>query len=113
MDYIWDAIKRLFIAIVNLVKKIFRDVINFGRDVVGWFKKLALDPRRHVPFITNTKTLKEMIHDAPVVDCGIFAAVYDEQSDSITNGVLIEADELDSETLSQLRKGDDGITILR
>ena len=111
---IWDAVKRLFNGFVRVIKRIIVGILNFAKDVVRWFKNFNLDPRRQTPFVINAKNLKDIIADAPVVNCGIFAGVYDNESETITESEIIEADKLDSEARDILSSADakDGLVVL-
>jgi hypothetical protein len=109
---IWDAIKQLFNGFVRILKRIIEGILNFAKHVVNWFKMLNLNPATQTPFIMDAKNLSSVIAKAPKVDCGIFAGVYDNQSETITECEIIEADKFDSTTKSVLRKAEDGIVVL-
>lgn len=53
-----------------------------------------------------------MIKEAPVVDCGIFEAVYNEEKDTIEHMRVVEAEELDDETKNVLSKAEQGLVVL-
>lgn len=106
---IWDAIKRLLSTVGELIKRIVVSVLNFAKHVVTWFKLLNLNPTKQTPFIIDAKKLEK----APRYNCGIFAGVYDNETESITECEIIEADKLDSKTKSVLgNAGEDGIVVL-
>ncbi len=110
---IWDAIKRLFSAVGRLIKRIVVSILNFAKHVVNWFKLLNLNPTKQTPFVIDAKHLSSMIAKAPRVNCGIFAGVYDNETETITECEIIEADELDSKTKSVLGNADeDGMVVL-
>ncbi len=109
---VWDAIKQLFNNIVRIFKRIVKGILNFSKHVVHWFKLLNLNPATQTPFIMDAKNLTNMISNAPRVDCGIFAGVYDERTEAISECEIIEADSLDTNTRSVLRKANDGIVVL-
>ncbi len=93
-----ELIKSAFAYIKNLIVKVIDKVLNFAADVVNWFRKLMLDPKKDVPFIADAKAFKEKLKNAPVKNVGIFRGVYDEQKDEVTVGEVVSAKDLDSET---------------
>lgn len=101
------ALQRLFDTIKNIVVTIIQGVISFVRDVVNYFKQLALNPETQTPFIVEGSKLKEMIHNAPVVDVGIFQGVYNEETEEIENYREISAEELDQRTKAVLAKANE------
>jgi len=104
---IGQALANLFEKIKNFVVKVIKRVINFFQDVVNWVKQLHLNPEEHTPFIVDAEKLKEMIHNAPVVDCGIFTGVYNEQTEEIEHYQEISAEGMDENTkkiLSQAKE---------
>lgn len=112
ISVIWEGIKEFFQSVGNVIKKIIRGVLNFAKEVVDYFKSLALDPRKDTPFLIDAETLKEKIKNAPRVDVGIFEGVYNEDTNEITNVRQVEADALDGQTKNVLSKADDGIVAL-
>jgi hypothetical protein len=92
------ALQKLFDKIKQIVVTIIKGVLQFVRDVVNWFKKLRLDPEEHTPFVVEAEKLKEMIHNAPVVDVGIFEGVYNEETEEIEHYREISAESLDMKT---------------
>jgi len=111
---LWDGVKSFFKSIGNLLKKVWVYIVDFFSNVVNWFKGLFLDPEKDVPFIIANDKLKQMIHDAPVEDCGIFKGVLDEETGVITHHEVINADELDETTKRMIEKANekDGILVL-
>ena len=112
VSVIWEGIKEFFQSVVNIVRKVIRGVLNFVKEVVNYFKKLALDPRKDTPFLIDSEVLKEKIKNAPRVNVGIFEGVYDEDTNEITNVRQVEADALDEQTQDVLSKADEGIVAL-
>ncbi len=94
------------------LKRLIIKAIQFFRHVVSWFKSLALDPQEDTPFIMDAEKMQEMLQDAPVVDCGIFEGVYNEETNTITHHRLIEAEELDAQTESYLERSPNGMVVL-
>ena len=109
---IWEGIKSFFNAVSNLVRKVIRGILNFLKEVVAWFKKLGLNKEKDTPFIVDAEKLKQMIDNAPIVDVGIFEAVYDEELQTITHARMVEADSLDQQTKDTLAQADDGLVVL-
>lgn len=109
---IWECIKSFFKTVFNFVKKVIKGILNFYHHVVEWFKGLKLRKGKDIPFIVEAKKLKKMIKEAPVVDCGIFEAVYNEEKDTIEHMRVVEAEELDDETKNVLSKGEQGLVVL-
>ena len=98
----WESIVNAFKSFLQRVKNFFRKIINgilnFMRDVASYFKGLRLRQGQHVPFIANREKFKEMLHNAPVKNVGIFTAVYNEETDEIENVQDLQADALDAQT---------------
>ena len=109
-DYIIDAISDLFDLIGEVLSVIIDGILSFFDAVVGYFKGLILRKGRDIPFIANQEKLKDIIHQAPVKDVGIFEGTYNEDTDEIENYRMVEADELDSETKKIL--GDEKLVVL-
>lgn len=108
---ILNSIREAIGYIRNLIRKVIDGVLSFTRHIVAWFKHLTLDPKRHTPFIADSKSLKDVLGKAPRKDVGIFKGVYDEQRDEIVYHEQIEADAVDSQTKSIL--GNDSIVVLQ
>lgn len=106
----FDWLKKLFSEVLtwlnNILKKIINGVINFTHEVVDYFKKLLLDPKKHTPFIANMNSFKEILKNAPVKNVGLFQGVYNQQTDKFENLQQIEADGLDQKTKDVLGKED-------
>lgn len=101
-----------FRLIGRALKKIVLKLIQFFKHVVNWFKQLALDPREDTPFIIDATKMNELIKDAPVVDCGIFEGVLNENTGTITHHRFIETDELDERTEDILSRSNNGLVVL-
>ncbi len=109
---IWDGVKELFRSIVNTIKVIFRKVLNFFEDVVEYFKKLTLNPKKDTPFVIDAGELGARIKDAPRVKTGIFEGVYHEDTNTITDYREIGADEFDDQTNEVMSQAKDGLVTL-
>lgn len=106
-----DAIKACFRFIRNLVRYVVQGVLNFVRDIVGWFRKIYdLDQEKDTPFIADASQFKDMLKTAPVKKVGIFEGVYDEEQDEIREHRYVDADSVDSKTRSVL--GNDSLVVL-
>lgn len=95
---IGSALRTLFTSIRNFIVTVIHGILNFFKEVVGWFKKLRLNPNKHTPFIADAKRLKQLIHEAPEVNVGIFEGVYNEETEEIEHYREIKADNVDAET---------------
>lgn len=107
MDQFIEYIKRAFAWLKNIAQRIIRGIMNFFRDVVGWFQSLNLNQQKHTPFLLNGNSpqFREMIANAPVKDVGLFSknevifqGVYDSDTEEIVHSELLGADTLDNET---------------
>lgn len=96
LDLIFDALGSLFEFLKDIVVNIIHGIISMVEHVVGYFKGLKLRKGRDVPFIADEQKLAEMIHGAPVVECGIFEGTYNEETNEIENYRVIAGDGLDS-----------------
>lgn len=106
-----DAIKACFRFIRNLIRYVVQGILNFAKDVVGWFKKIYnLDQEKDTPFIADASKFKDMLKTAPVKNVGIFQGVYDEEQDEIREHRYIDADAVDNKTKSVL--GNDSLVVL-
>lgn len=120
ISVIWEGIKEFFQSVGNVIKKIIRGVLNFAKEVVDYFKSLALDPRKDTPFLIDSEVFKEKIKKAPRVkveglftkQCGLLEGVYNEDTNEITNVRQVEADALDEGTQDVMSKAEDGIVTL-
>ncbi|MGN0223122.1 MAG: hypothetical protein ACI4AM_03740 [Muribaculaceae bacterium] len=110
----WESIVNAFKSFLQRVKNFFRKIINgilnFFRDVVSYFKGLRLRQGTQVPFIANREKFKEMLHNAPVKNVGIFSGVYNEVTDEIENVQDLQADALDAQTKQVL--GNEELVVL-
>lgn len=104
IDFLCEILGNFFQFVRNLVRIIVQGVIKFFHHIVAWFKNMNLDRHKHKPFIANTEAFKEMMQQAPTKDVGIFRGVYNEDTDEIENGEVIEGDSLDPETKNTLGK---------
>ncbi len=108
-----SALRTFFEYVKHIVRKVIHGVLNFFRHVVGYFKDLHLRRERDTPFIMDSEQLKNMIHNAPVEDVGIFAGVYNEDTNTIEQGQMLQADQLDQKTQEILDKGQNGLVVLQ
>lgn len=108
------AIKNFFETIGQALKIIVVAIINFAKQVVNYFRGLNLKQGKDTPFIVKNSKLKDMIHEAPVKKVGIFEGVYNESEDRITEGRVINANDLDEKTegILDAAKPDNPIVIL-
>lgn len=104
---IGTALQKLFDKIKQIIVTIIKGVLQFMRDVVNWFIQLRLNPEEQTPFIIDANRLKDMIHDAPVVDVGIFQGVYNEDTDEIEHYREISAESLDQKAKDILAQATD------
>lgn len=110
---IWEGVKELFKSIAKIIVKTLKRVLNFVKDVVDYFKKLALDPTKDTPLIIDAGKLGEQIKNAPRIDVGLFKGVYHEDTNTITDYEEVSATGLDQQTQDVLSKGEDGIVVLQ
>ncbi len=108
------AIENFFETIGKALKIIVVGIINFVKQVVNYFRGLKLNQHEDVPFIVDNSKLKNMIHNAPVKKVGIFEGVYNENEDCITEGRVINANDLDEKTedILDAAKPDNPIVVL-
>lgn len=107
-DFIFDCIRSLR----DWVCHVIQGVIDWLQDVLAWFKKLRLDPRKHTPFVMKGQEFRKMLHQAPIQNAGIFQAVYDEQADEISYKQELQGDALDNETRRILNSSEDGLVVI-
>lgn len=107
LNFIKTALRSFISFVKRLATKIIHGLLNFKAHVVSWFKGRSLVKGTHIPVLINGKTLSEILDTAPVHEAGIFSkektvaqAVYDKETDEITDLQILGADELDSETQS-------------
>lgn len=98
MDKFIELIIRAFEFLKNVISRVVNGILNFAKEVVGWFKSLNLKLGQDIPFIAKKDLFKKALKNAPVKDVGIFEGVYNEVSDEITHAEYIEADNLDAQT---------------
>lgn len=100
LEFIWDGIAGIFEMVVDFISLIIDGILEFSRHVVQYFRGLKLRKGRDMPFIANEQSEKfrQMIHQAPVKDAGIFQGTYNEDTNEIENCRSLEADELDEKT---------------
>lgn len=110
IDTIFDAITGFINLVRGLVKTIVTAIVNFAKEVVGYFKNLRLNQRKDMPFLANSERFKGMIKNAPRKSVGIFEGVYDEEADEITNAQYISADQIDQKTREVL--GNEELVVL-
>lgn len=108
---ILEVIKAAFRFIANIVRKVISGVLNFAREVVGWFRGLLLDPQKDTPFLANGEQFRELLKTAPTKNVGIFEGVYNEDADEITANRYLDADEVDDRTKQVL--GNEPLVVLK
>ena len=115
IDAIIDALSRGAQWLTNLVVAIINGIIDFARDIKGWFLKLKLKRGRHIPFLAKTKApgLAPILKSAPVINAGIFdmnetitAGVYDEYDETISDLKVMGGDQLDEQTKKVMQNED-------
>jgi hypothetical protein len=111
-DFIFDALETLFDWIGEIVSIIIEGVISMFDHVVQYFKGLRLRRHRDTPFIANenSQRFREMLHQAPVKNVGIFEGTYNEDTDEIENYRSLEADSLDPQIKQAL--GNEPLVVL-
>lgn len=107
-----QTLGNFFRMIGRALKRLVIRFIQFSKHVVTWFKQLSLNPQEDTPFVVDAERMSELLHDAPVVDCGIFEGVYNEETNTITHHRLIEAEDLDEQTESILSRSENGLVVL-
>ena len=105
-----NAIKGFLQLVKGFVKTIVTAVLDFVSQVVDYFRNLKLNPQKDIPFVANAEQFKEMIHNAPRKNVGIFEGVYNEETEEITEARYIAADGLDQKTKTVL--GDNELVVL-
>lgn len=108
IDFIIDCVRHLRDWICELIQ----GVIDFLTHVVSWFRSLRLDKKKDIPFIMKGEKFREMLHQAPKKNVGLFEANYDEQADEITANRWLEADGVDAKTRQALNESEDGVLVL-
>lgn len=107
-----QTLGNFFRMIGRALKRLVIKFIQFFKHVVSWFKQLSLDPQEDTPFIVDAEKMSKILHDAPVVDCGIFEGVFNEETGTITQHRLIETEELDEQTEEILSRSNNGLVVL-
>lgn len=111
MNTLISYIKDAFAFLKNIVTRVINGILNFAKHVVAWFKNLNLNPQKDIPFVLrNKEVFKEQLANAPVKNVGIFAGVYNQDTDTISHIEYKEADQLDSQTRQVL--GDEELVVL-
>ena len=105
-----ELIKGAIRWIKQIVKRVINGIFNFLADCVNWIKSLRLKKDKHIPFVADAKSFKEMLKTAPTKDVGIFEGVYDEATEEIIENRFIEADALDPKTREVL--GNEDLVVL-
>ncbi len=109
LNFIKTALRSFISFVKRLATKIIHGILKFKEHIVSWFKGRSLKEGQHTPTLIKGKTLRELLETAPVhkLDEDIFSenktvaqAVYDTETDEITDLQILGADELDSETQS-------------
>ena len=111
IDTIFDAVVNFINFVRGVIKTIITKILNFMQHVVNYFRGLMLAPKKDVPFVAQGEEFKQMIKDAPVKNCGIFEAVYNEETDEIEHAEYIAADQLDAKTREIL--GNEKLVVLQ
>lgn len=110
MEQLIILIEKAFEFIKNIFWRVVNGILNFAKEVVGWFKSLNLKIGQDIPFLTQKENFKKALKGAPVKNVGIFEGVYNEVSDEITHVEYIAADALDAQTRNVL--GDEELVVL-
>ncbi len=109
LNFIKTALRSFISFVKRLATKLIHGILKFKEHIVSWFKGRSLKEGQHTPTLIKGKTLRELLETAPVhkLDEDIFSenktvaqAVYDTETDEITDLQILGADELDSETQS-------------
>lgn len=104
LDRILEAFKSFCRKVKNFFIKIINGILNFFSHVVSYFKGLSLKQGKDVPWIARRDEFREMLHNAPVKNVGIFQGTYNELTDEIENVRDLQADALDQDTINILGK---------
>ena len=87
-----------FFESIIIDRKVINGILDFTKEVVGYFRNLNLKPQIHVPFVANMNSFKEKLKKAPVKSVGIIVGVFNEQTDDFEDVCQVEADGLDQKT---------------
>ncbi|MCQ2200066.1 MAG: hypothetical protein MJZ19_10160 [Paludibacteraceae bacterium] len=112
---IWEFLKGVARAFWDACKRIYAVVTEFFSTVVNNFRNLFRNGKirqgKDTPFITKGETLGQLVHDAPNIPAGVFAATYNEETEEVENQTIVEG-QLDSQTKSALERSENGIVTL-
>lgn len=111
LNFIKTALGSFFSFVKRLATKLIHGILKFKEHIVSWFKGRLLEKGKDFPTLIKGKTLRELLETAPVhkLEEDIFSknnnntvaqAVYNTETDEITDLQILGADELDSETQS-------------
>ncbi len=111
LNFIKTALGSFFSFVKRLATKLIHGILKFKEHIVSWFKDRSLEKGKHTPVLIKGETLGDLVKTAPVhkLDEDIFSknnnntvaqAVYNTETDEITDLQILGADELDSETQS-------------
>lgn len=111
LNFIKTALGSFFSFVKRLATKLIHGILKFKEHIVSWFKGRTLVKGKDIPTLIKGKTLVDLLKTAPVhkLEEDIFSknnnntvaqAVYDTETDEITDLQILGADELDSETQS-------------
>ena len=111
LNFIKTALGSFFSFVKRLATKLIHGILKFKEHIVSWFKGRSLEKGKDFPTLIRGKTLRELLETAPVhkLEEDIFSknnnntvaqAVYNTETDEITDLQILGADELDSETQS-------------
>lgn len=109
-DIIVNAMCQFIDMVKGMVKTIVTYVVSFKNHIVNYFKNQLLEKGIHIPFIVRGDDFQTMLKNAPRKNLSIFAGVYDEVIDEISNLQFIAADQLDIQTQQVL--GNEQIVVL-
>ena len=111
LNFIKTALGSFFSFVKRLATKLIHGILKFKEHIVSWFKGRSWEKGKDYPTLIKGKTLRELLETAPVhkLEEDIFSknnnntvaqAVYNTETDEITDLQILGADELDSETQS-------------
>ena len=110
LDFLFEKLTDFFDFIGEIIAIIIDGVITLFDHVKCYFRGLNLRRGRDIPFIADENKIADLIHNAPVKDCGIFEATFNEDTQKIENYRLLEADALDDDIRECL--GDEKLVVL-
>ena len=87
-----------FFESIIIDRKVINGILDFTKEVVGYFRNLNLKLQVHVPFVANLDSFKQELKNAPVKKVGIFQGVFNEQTNEFEHINQVEADSLDQKT---------------